>query len=205
MKKYEKILAELKKVNEHELAIGFFGERESLLLTIVRANEYGAHIVPKNKQFLTIPTRKAKQGGKILKPSEIDGLFRPKGKNVLVKQEGKRNPHLEVYFYLVKQVTIPARPFIRTTQAENNAKYKAMFSAGVKQIILGNMTADQLFDQVGTTAVADMQNMIRKIKSPANAPATVELKKSDNPLIDSGDMLRKVTYEVIPRGGKHDE
>lgn len=202
MEAYDKIIKELTKVNNHDIAIGFFGERDSLLLTIVRANEYGANIVPKNSEALTIPAPPAKKGGRIRKPSEIDGLFRPRGKNVLARREGDS---LVVYFYLVKRVKIPARSFIRTTQAENEAKYKQMFATGVEQIIKGQMTADQLFNLVGTTAVADMQNMIRKIRKPANAPVTVALKKSTNPLVDTGQMLRKVTFEVIPSGGGRSE
>ena len=38
---------EMKYLNEYQVVIGFFGDEDSQLLEIVRANEYGADIVPK--------------------------------------------------------------------------------------------------------------------------------------------------------------
>ena len=46
---FNKITKELKYLKTHEVQIGFFGDRDGHLLTIVRANEYGAKIVPHNK------------------------------------------------------------------------------------------------------------------------------------------------------------
>ena len=92
---FNKITKELKYLKTHEVQIGFFGDRDGHLLTIVRANEYGAKIVPHNKSGkLWIPSREAiRKYGKSVKPSDVKGLFvagskKVDGKKVLGKSAG---------------------------------------------------------------------------------------------------------------------
>ena len=70
--------------------MGFFGEDDALLLTIVRANEYGADIKPKKGDYLYVPYKKA---------------------------NGKQG------LYKLKEVHIPARPFIKNAWKANEEKY----------------------------------------------------------------------------------
>ena len=194
---WDHVLKELKKLNRYQVAVGFFGERNSKLLTIVRANEYGAHIQPVNGQYLTIPTSKVPTGtdGLPARAKDIQGLFRPKGKNILCVSKGGE---LVVYYYLVKQVAIPARPFIRTAFIENQKKYKRYIIAGLNHITFDNDTASALLNRLGTVCVADIRKSSIKWAKPANAPATIERKKSSNPLVDTGNLQRSVTYKIIP-------
>ncbi|MBD5430139.1 hypothetical protein [Lactobacillus sp.] len=198
---WKKAIQELKKLNNYQVAIGFFGERDSRLLTIVRANEYGAHIRPKNGQWLTIPTKEAEDGDNGLPRSakEIKGLFRPKGKNILcVNRDGK----LVVMYYLVKSVDIPARPFIRTAWIENKGKYASLIKSGIESICFENGTAEKLLKKLGETAASDIRKASIKLSKPSNAPVTVERKGSNNPLVDTGELQKRVTYKIIPTGGK---
>lgn len=61
---FEKIAKEFDTLNRYQVAVGFFGDQDAKLLTIVRANEYGATIVPKNGKYLMVPYKKedGKQG-----------------------------------------------------------------------------------------------------------------------------------------------
>ena len=63
------VTKELDYLKTHQVVIGFFGKRESRLLTIVGANEFGATIKPKNGEWLWIPTKDCPKGKarKILK------------------------------------------------------------------------------------------------------------------------------------------
>lgn len=195
---FEKAIKELEKLNHYQVAVGFFGERGDKLLTIVGANEYGAHIVPKNGEWLTIPTENVPDGGDGLpqRARDIPGLFRPKGKNILAVNEGGK---LVVYYYLVKSVDIPSRPFIRTAFRENKAKYQRMMENGVKLILEGKKTTKELLEAVGMECQADIQESIRNWSKPPNAPATIARKKNtNNPLIDTGVMRQKVTYRIVP-------
>ncbi|MBP2057892.1 hypothetical protein J2Z60_001067 [Lactobacillus colini] len=194
---WDKVFEELKKLNEYQVAVGFFGERNSRLLTIVRANEYGAHIVPKKGNWLTIPTRYARgDDGLPKKPSEIEGLRRSNKKNVLYTKS--KNGKIKVYFYLVKEVTIPSRPFMRTALLENGATFKRLIEKGVNNITFEGGTADKLLNQLGTTAVALMRQSAIRLSKPVNAPATVDYKRSNNPLVDTGNLQRSITYKIIP-------
>lgn len=196
-----KVEQELKKLAQYQVIVGFFGERNSKLLTIVRANEYGAHISPKNGKWLTIPTANVPDGsdGLPASPRDIKGLFRPKGKNVLCIN---KNGNLVVMFYLKKSVDIPSRPFIRTAWVNNKDKYTEMIKKGVERICFNGWTAKKLLSQLGETAATDIKKSSIEWLTPKNAPATVERKKGSNdPLVDTGNLQRSVTYKIVPIGG----
>lgn len=198
---WNKVIKELDYLNSHQVAIGFFGERDSKLLTIVRANEYGAHIKPKKGEWLVIPSKNVPDGSNGLPASskEIKGLFRPKGKNVLcVNKNGK----LVVMYYLKKSVDIPSRPFIRMAWLENKNKYGKMVKSGMEKILFHNGSAVKLLKQLGEIAQADIKKASIKLSKPANAPLTIDNKGSDNPLVDTGDLQHRITYKIIEVGGK---
>ena len=46
-------------------------------------------------------------------------------------------------------------------------------------------------------SVKDIQESAVQLRNPKNAPLTVENKGSDNPLVDTGELERKVTYKII--------
>ena len=185
------ITKELDYLNKHQVAIGYFGEHESRLLTIVGANEFGATIKPKNGKWLWIPTKECPRGKG---PKDIQGLFIPKGHRVAcVNNNGK----LVAYFYLSKLVQIPARPFIRQAYMNNKAKYTKLVRHGITQIFLGRLTGEQLLNRLGLVCTADIAKASIRLKHPANRPVTIERKGSDNPLVDTGELQRKVTYKIL--------
>lgn len=162
---FERAIRELEKLNHYQVLIGYFGERNGTLLTIVRANEYGAHIVPKKGEYLYVPSVDAK------------------GKKIV---------------YKLKEVDIPARAFMRNALQNNKAKYAKILDEGVKDIVEGNTTAMKLLNHLGSVATADIVKSSIDLKKPANAPLTIANKKSDNPLVDTGELQRKATWKVVP-------
>ena len=95
------------------------------LAMITQVMEDGKLIRPKRTKHLVIPVtrqaaRLARQYGGAAK---IPGLFKPKGKDVLVKKAGKRG--IRVLFILVKKVRIPKRSFIESTFKEQKSKIVA--------------------------------------------------------------------------------
>lgn len=200
---------ELKQLSAKEVLVGFFGENDSKLLTIVRANEFGATIRPKNSSYLWVPNLSVTQGKKA---SEIQGLFVPNGKHVAVVNKSQasglgRDPKGDpsspfvICFYLMKNVTIPARPFIRTAFEANRGKYGRIIKRGIQSIINGSTTADALLNRLGVTAVTDIQKSAIRWKVPGNSALTIANKKNtDNPLINlglNGGMIGKVTYMIM--------
>lgn len=186
----KRIESELEKLNKKSLQIGIFGEDDSFMAMIAGVNEFGATIRPK-KQYLTIPTPEAK--GR--KARDIPGLFKPKGKKILAITDGKKG--LKVMFYLVKEVNIPERSFLRSTFDEREAEWHEFFSSNIDRILAGEITANQIYEQLGAKIASNIQNKIKETSSPSNAPSTIANKGVDNPLINTGRLRQSVTWKVV--------
>lgn len=200
MKNLNRVEKELDYLNKHEVAIGFFGDRDSQLLTIVRANEYGANIVPKTKSGkLWVPSRQAiKEYGKAVKPKDIPNLFVAGSRKSAGINEGGK---YIVYFYLLDKTRIPARPFIRTALKNNKQKYQRCVKAGIDGIVYDGKTGKQLLTQLGKLGVSDIRASIKNWTKPGNAPLTIDNKRgANNPLVDTGELIKKVTYMIVPTG-----
>lgn len=184
------ITKEMDYLNHYQVVIGFFSDENSLLLTIVRANEYGAHIRPKNSSgFLWIPSRQAiKEFGKNVTAKDVRNkyqLFIPKGKHIAaVNQDSK----LVTYFYLMQKVDIPARAFIRKTGIDYRQKYRRYIKAGIEKL--------------GRMGVSDMREVMRRWTKPGNAPLTIDNKRgANNPLVDTGQLQKRITWKILPMTG----
>lgn len=203
---FNKITKELKYLKTHEVQIGFFGDRDGHLLTIVRANEYGAKIVPHNKSGkLWIPSREAiKKYGKSVKPSDVKDLFvagskKVNGKKVLGKSAGIiENGKYVVLFYLLDHVRIPARPFLRKAFYDNQHKYRRLVKVGIDEIVYDDKTGHDLLVKLGKAGVSDVRESIRRWTKPGNAPLTIDNKRGqNNPLVDTGRLIKSVTYKIV--------
>ena len=203
---FNKTTKELKYLKTHEVQIGFFGDRDGHLLTIVRANEYGAKIVPHNKSGkLWIPSREAiKKYGKSVKPSDVKDLFvagskKVNGKKVLGKSAGViENGKYVVLFYLLDHVRIPARPFLRKAFYDNQRKYRRLVKVGIDEIVYDDKTGHDLLVKLGKTGVSDVRESIRRWTKPGNAPLTIDNKRGqNNPLVDTGKLIPAVTYKIV--------
>lgn len=203
---FNKITKELKYLKTHEVQIGFFGDRDGHLLTIVRANEYGAKIVPHNKSGkLWIPSREAiRKYGKSVKPSDVKDLFvagskKVNGKKVLGKSAGiTENGKYVVLFYLLDHVMIPARPFLRKAFYDNQRKYRRLVKVGIDEIVYDGKTGHDLLVKLGKVGVSDVRESIRRWTKPGNAPLTIGNKRGqNNPLVDTGKLSQAVTYKIV--------
>lgn len=195
----EHIEQEMKYLNEYQVVIGFFGGKDSQLLEIVRANEFGASIKPKKGKYLWVPSRYAiKKYGKSVKPSDIPHMFIPKNKHVACITENKK---LVICFYLLTSSRIPARPFIRKAFIDNQQKYGRYVKVGIDNICYKGGTGKELLTKLGKLGVADVRESIRRWTKPRNAPLTVANKRgTNNPLVDTGNLVKHVTYMILPIG-----
>lgn len=184
------IRQELDKLNSQSLQIGIFGEDDSFMAMIAGVNEFGATIRPK-KQYLTIPTKEAI--GRSAR--DIPGLFKPKGKKILAISDG--NKGLKVMFYLVKEVNIPERSFLRSTFDEKEGEWQEFFANQIDSLISGSATANSIYSQLGARIASDIQKKIKETSRPSNAAATVANKGTNNPLINTGRLRQSVTWKVV--------
>lgn len=91
---------------------------------------------------------------------------------------------------------IPARPFMSTTYAENYAKVNRIVGKEYDKIIEGKSTVYKSLSALGVYYEGLVKQKIRQIRLPPNAPSTIKAKGSSKPLIDFGQMIAAVTYEV---------
>lgn len=188
------VAKELDKLNDFSLQIGVFGEDDSFIAMLASVHEFGMTIRPK-RQYLTIPTALA---GK-RKARDIDGLFKPKGKKILATTNKKGE--LQVMFYLVEEVVIPERSFIRSTFDEKEPDWSNYFNMLIGKIVNNDLTAETAYERLGARIASDIQKTIRELHEPGNASATVARKKADNPLINTGRLRQSVTWKVVKSGG----
>jgi len=107
---------------------------------------------------------------------------------------------------------IPARPFLRPAIAHNSKKWMDIGKRGVKAVLAGKSTVDAVLDNIGVSAVGDIQHSISQVYSPSLKPSTIQarlarrttsgrLNKTQarsitKPLVDTGYMQATVSYEL---------
>lgn len=98
-----------------------------------------------------------------------------------------------------KHPGIPERPTLRPTMKKERIKYvqimaKIAANAMKKQKGLG---VKRQMGLLGTVAEADLKKAIVDLKAPPNSETTIAKKKSDNPLIDTGQMLNSIRWAYV--------
>lgn len=91
---------------------------------------------------------------------------------------------------------IPERSFLRSTMEKMHAGYRLLLRRLGGAVATNRITADEALGIIGEKAVADVRATIRGGVSPANTPATIDRKGSSTPLIDTGQLINAITYEV---------
>jgi hypothetical protein len=91
---------------------------------------------------------------------------------------------------------IPERPFMRNAMRANRSKYNGAMGKAARSVLNGSTSLDGVLSKLGALAQGDIQEEIRDLDTPPNAPSTIERKGSSNPLIDTGEMRQKVTWKV---------
>lgn len=94
------------------------------------------------------------------------------------------------------QIVIPERSFLRAGFDENHKAVLKKTDPLLADVLGGTMSADQFCEIVGLLLKSKVQDYARDLRNPANHPFTVKQKGSSNPLIDSGDMINALSYEV---------
>jgi hypothetical protein len=89
------------------------------------------------------------------------------------------------------------RPFLRTGLLDNIGRYRGVFKIVVGKVLTRKMSHDQAVAVIGEMAKADVQAKIVAIRSPENAELTKKLKKSSNPLIDTGALRQHINWAKV--------
>ncbi|EMG31569.1 hypothetical protein [Campylobacter showae] len=91
---------------------------------------------------------------------------------------------------------IPERSFLRKPLISNAAAIANLAKNAVGKFITGQITAEAALGALGEEAKNISKVAITEGIAPALKPATIKRKKSSKPLIDTGQLLNSITYEV---------
>lgn len=184
----------LKKLGKSQIKVGIFGDSGAELVKIARAHEYGVTIKPKKGKYLAIPNKVAKGRN----PGDFkDLVFIPsKSGGLLVKKSKGKKTQNEIYFFLVKQVVIPQRSFIRAGFDKNIGDITKKIVKLTPDVLISKIDPDTFADMIGLEFAGLIQKELRGVKSPPNAPLTKQNKGSSNPLIDTGRMVGAIRHKV---------
>lgn len=92
---------------------------------------------------------------------------------------------------------IPARPFMRPSFDDNRTVINKAIEGEYDKVVAGQRTVKRSLDLIGLLMTRLIQQKIRAIHYPPNAPSTIARKKSSKPLIDFGQMVQSVRHEVV--------
>lgn len=164
---------------------------DSFLQMVARVNEHGM-VIRAKKSFLTIP----KAAAKGRKPSEIPGLFRPKGAhNHVLAVADKSAPYgMTIMFVLKESVRIPPRRFLGIAYERNHAEWSRLMVEGALKVMDGKLSSEALGNQLGRRISNDIKKTIRDLHTPHNASLTADRKGFDDPLQDTGKLIGSITW-----------
>ena len=94
---------------------------------------------------------------------------------------------------------IPARPFMRNAFDNNKEAIEAYMAQMFEQVAMGNMTADEALENIGTFQAELIRHEIEAGDFVENDPRTIERKErkgSSKPLIDTGRMRQSVQHVI---------
>lgn len=88
---------------------------------------------------------------------------------------------------------IPARPWLIPGYKKGERRYVKDLQNSIEEGL--NLPTAML--RVGALATGEVQQFMTDLREPPNAPLTIKLKGSDNPLIDTGELRSSVNYKLV--------
>ena len=98
-------------------------------------------------------------------------------------------------------VRSPARPFIRNTVDNNEAKIQTKMKSCANELAEG-ATTGKVLNELGVFGMDLLQKEIKNGEYVPNAPSTIEKKGSEKPLIDTGLLRQSANYVIKKKGGQ---
>ena len=113
----------------------------------------------------------------------------------------KKVDGVEIWLYAIKNEYggggSPSRPFFRTAINSNRKIIKEEMNNFLLKVGTGKMTGEQALKGIGLIVQGMIQDSIKNGDWQANAPSTIRAKKGKGqPLIETGSMLRAVSFEI---------
>lgn len=94
------------------------------------------------------------------------------------------------------EIVIPERSFLRGGFDSCHKQVVKKTEKTLEKALHGEIAEDVFFRLVGLMLQSEIQNFARNVSSPPNHPFTVGKKGSSSPLVDTGDMIGAIAFEV---------
>lgn len=160
------------------------------LVKIAATHEFGATINnPGGQPFIIVDAQggggtRAQRSARVPLSGGKEMVFLKKGK----KGMGVTKPHT---------IEIPARSFIRSTVDANREKYNTEAAKELQKVLdNGGNSLQVALGRMGLLIESNIKNTIVTLKTPPNKEETKRRKGSDNPLIDTGELLNSIRHIV---------
>lgn len=101
-----------------------------------------------------------------------------------------------IHEYGAPRRNIPERSFLRSSFDNNENKYTEQLTDYINRAIDGEIKPSTAYMMIGQTAAQDTQKNIKSVIPPPLKPSTIKRKGSSLPLVDTGQMINAITYEV---------
>lgn len=94
---------------------------------------------------------------------------------------------------------IPERSFVRSSYERNKETYVRMFRNLLAEVFEGKEKIGRALGKVALKAATDIRKGVTDGAGipPPLAPETIARKGSDRPLVDTGQMLKSITWDVV--------
>lgn len=93
-------------------------------------------------------------------------------------------------------IVIPERSFLRAGFDEHAQRILDNTESLLGDVADGTMSPHEYAKLIGLQLSTKIKEYARNLSSPPNSSFTVQRKGSSNPLVDTGDMINSITYEV---------
>jgi hypothetical protein len=103
---------------------------------------------------------------------------------------------LAVHEFGAPNLGIPERSVVRRAIRENIGKYRKLNEQNLRKVVRGDMSVAQALGILGAVAAGDVQLTIRNADLAPLKPETIRRKGSSKPLIDTGQVIQSITFEV---------
>lgn len=94
-------------------------------------------------------------------------------------------------------INIPERSFVRKTFDEKKGEIEKSCEKILEQVINLQVAPRAFFETLGELCVGFIQDYMTSLSSPTNSPATIKMKGSSNPLIDSGRLKESINFRLV--------
>ncbi|MDE9495734.1 hypothetical protein KKJ09_19635 [Xenorhabdus bovienii] len=95
---------------------------------------------------------------------------------------------------------IPERSFLRSTVSENKENAAKFLAKNIREALLTDGDKETPFALLGEKIAGEVKRKIQAGIDPPLDPKTIKRKGSSKPLIDTGQLLQSITYEVREDG-----